>query len=205
MPTAVAAAQPFVPTPAQLFGPLFVRVQMAALFEDGKEFPDAVPKAPPTVILRRYRAAAPRSRAALQQFVESNFSLPTQAHTPPALPQKSLEAHIAGLWPVLTRQPVVPPPYSSLLYVPKPYVVPGGRFREFYYWDSYFTMLGLIPDGHLATARDLVGRLLLHAATSTATSQRRAHVLPVTLAAADVLPDGGPPLPRSGRANGRDI
>jgi alpha,alpha-trehalase len=41
--------------------------------------------------------------------------------------------------------------------VPQPYVVPGGRFREFYYWDSYFTMLGLIPDGHLATARDLVG------------------------------------------------
>jgi alpha,alpha-trehalase len=151
-----AAAQPFVPTPAQLFGPLFVRVQMAALFADGKEFPDAVPKAPPTVILQRYRTAAPHSRAALRRFVESNFSLPTQAHTPHALPEGSLEAHIARLWPVLTRQPLVPPPYSSLLYVPKPYVVPGGRFREFYYWDSYFTMLGLIPDGHLATARDLV-------------------------------------------------
>ncbi len=153
---AAAVPQPFVPTPAELFGPLFVRVQMDALFKDGKEFPDAVPKAAPTLILQRYRAAKPRSRAALLRFVRSNFSLPTQAHTPPAPPDKSLEGHIARLWPLLTRQPVVPPPYSSLLYVPKPYAVPGGRFREFYYWDSYFTMLGLIPDGHLDTARDLV-------------------------------------------------
>jgi alpha,alpha-trehalase len=151
-----AAPQPFVATPAELFGPLFAQVQMDALFKDGKAFPDAVPKAPPSTILRRYRTARPRSHAALRRFVESNFSLPTQAHTPPALPDKSLEAHIARLWPLLTRQPVVPPSFSSLLYVPKPYVVPGGRFREFYYWDSYFTMLGLIPDGHLDTARDLV-------------------------------------------------
>ncbi|HET9108232.1 MAG TPA: alpha,alpha-trehalase TreF [Steroidobacteraceae bacterium] len=154
--TAGAAPEPFVPTPAQLFGPLFVRVQMDALFKDEKAFPDAVPKAPPSVILQRYRAARPRSRAALLRFVKRNFSLPQPAKTPPALPEHSLRAHIATLWPLLTRQPAVPPPYSSLLYVPKPYVVPGGRFREFYYWDSYFTMLGLIPDGHLATARDLV-------------------------------------------------
>ncbi|MDE2448983.1 MAG: alpha,alpha-trehalase TreF [Gammaproteobacteria bacterium] len=151
-----AAPQPFVPTPAQLFGPLFVQVQMEALFPDGKAFPDAVPEAAPLVILQRYRAARPRTRAALLRFVGHTFSFPAEAHTPPAQTDKSLEGHIAGLWPLLTRQPVVPPAYSSLLYVPKPYVVPGGRFREFYYWDSYFTMLGLIPDGHLDTARDLV-------------------------------------------------
>ena len=151
-----AVPAPFVPTPAQLFGPLFVQVQMDALFPDGKAFPDAVPKEAPLVILSRYRAAKPRSHAALLRFVTSTFSLPTQASTPPAHRDRSLEAHIARLWPLLTRQPAVPPAYSSLLYVPKPYVVPGGRFREFYYWDSYFTMLGLIPDGHLDTARDLV-------------------------------------------------
>jgi alpha,alpha-trehalase len=151
-----AAPTPFVATPAQLFGPLFVQVQMDALFPDGKAFPDAVPKDSPPVVLRRYRAARPHSHAALLRFVRSTFSFPTEARTPPAQQDKSLQAHIARLWPLLTRQPVVPPPYSSLLYVPKPYVVPGGRFREFYYWDSYFTMLGLIPDGHLDTARDLV-------------------------------------------------
>ena len=154
--TPAAAPQPFVPTPAQIFGPLFVQVQMDAIFPDGKAFPDAVPKAPPSVILKRYHAVRPRSHAALLRFVQSTFSFPTEAHTPPARPDRTLEAHIARLWPLLTRQPVVPPAYSSLLYVPKPYVVPGGRFREFYYWDSYFTMLGLIRDGHPDTARDLV-------------------------------------------------
>ena len=111
------------------------------------------PNAPPPVILRHYRRSSPRSRAALLRFVNANFSFPAQAQTPPAQADKSLESHIARLWPLLTRQPMVPKPYSSLLYVPQPYVVPGGRFREFYYWDSYFTMLGLIPDGHLDTAQ----------------------------------------------------
>jgi alpha,alpha-trehalase len=151
-----ATHTPFVATPSQLFGPLFVQVQMDALFPDGKAFPDAVPKGAPLAILQRYRRARPRSHAALLRFVTANFSLPTEAGTPPSRPDRSLQAHIARLWPLLTRQPAVPPAYSSLLYVPRPYVVPGGRFREFYYWDSYFTMLGLIPDGHLDTARGLV-------------------------------------------------
>ncbi len=143
------------PTPAQLFGPLFVRVQMDAIFPDGMTFVDAVPKAAPSVILRRYRKHYPRTRAALRRFVEQNFTLPAPDRTrvPPA---PTLRAHIALLWPLLTRPATVPPLYSSLLYVPKPYIVPGGRFREFYYWDSYFTMLGLIPDGRMASARDLI-------------------------------------------------
>ena len=37
--------------------------------------------------------------------------------------------------------------HSSVLPLPYPYVVPGGRFRELYYWDSYFNMLGLEADG----------------------------------------------------------
>src|SRR5207253_3481066 len=45
---------------------------------------------------------------------------------------------------------------SSDLPLPNPYVVPGGRFREVYYWDSYFTMLGLIESGRT----DLVKSML---------------------------------------------
>ncbi len=44
----VAAPEAFVPTPAQLFGPLFLQVQMDALFPDGKTFPDAAAKCPTT-------------------------------------------------------------------------------------------------------------------------------------------------------------
>jgi len=55
--------------------------------------------------------------------------------------------HIDILWDQLTRSSATAPSYSSLLPLPEPYVVPGGRFREMYYWDSYFTMLGLAESG----------------------------------------------------------
>ncbi|MGE5645194.1 MAG: trehalase family glycosidase [Acidobacteriota bacterium] len=43
----------------------------------------------------------------------------------------------------------------GLLYLPKPYVVPGGRFNEMYGWDSYFIALGLLRDGETALAKDM--------------------------------------------------
>jgi len=44
----------------------------------------------------------------------------------------------------------------GLLYLEKPYVVPGGRFNEMYGWDSYFIIRGLIEDGRVDLARDMV-------------------------------------------------
>ncbi len=44
----------------------------------------------------------------------------------------------------------------GLLYLPHPYVVPGGRFNEMYGWDSYFILLGLIADKHVDLARGMV-------------------------------------------------
>jgi alpha,alpha-trehalase len=41
-----------------------------------------------------------------------------------------------------------------------PYVVPGGRFNELYYWDSYFTVLGLLADGRTDLARGQADNLL---------------------------------------------
>src|SRR5687768_15343893 len=34
----------------------------------------------------------------------------------------------------------------GLLYLPRPYVVPGGRFNEMYGWDSYFIQVGLLRE-----------------------------------------------------------
>jgi alpha,alpha-trehalase len=48
----------------------------------------------------------------------------------------------------------------GLLYLPKPYVVPGGRFNEMYGWDSYFIQVGLLRDGELGRARDVVENFL---------------------------------------------
>jgi alpha,alpha-trehalase len=47
-------------------------------------------------------------------------------------------------------------PVQGLLYLPHPYVVPGGRFNEMYGWDSYFIILGLLESHRLDVARDMV-------------------------------------------------
>jgi alpha,alpha-trehalase len=44
---------------------------------------------------------------------------------------------------------------QGLLYLPHPYVVPGGRFNEMYGWDSYFIQVGLLRAGKIELARDM--------------------------------------------------
>jgi alpha,alpha-trehalase len=56
---------------------------------------------------------------------------------------RSVSEHIEMLWHVLKREADEVVEGSSLIPLPNPYLVPGGRFNEIYYWDSYFTMLGL--------------------------------------------------------------
>jgi alpha,alpha-trehalase len=48
----------------------------------------------------------------------------------------------------------------GLLYLPYPYVVPGGRFNEMYGWDSYFTQVGLVRDDEMALAKDMTDNFL---------------------------------------------
>lgn len=149
---------PPVPSPPHvLFKDLFVAVQTAAIYPDGKTFVDAVPDAPPSAILRDYRAQRPSSPDALKRFVEAHFVLPAQVTAAPSPPEQvPILTHIDRLWDQLTRSTPATPPYSSALPLPKPYVVPGGRFREIYYWDSYFTMLGLSESGRQDLVVDMV-------------------------------------------------
>jgi alpha,alpha-trehalase len=49
---------------------------------------------------------------------------------------------------------------QGLLYLPNPYVVPGGRFNEMYGWDSYFIQLGLLKDGQIDLAKDMADNFL---------------------------------------------
>jgi alpha,alpha-trehalase len=145
------------PPPQQEFQELFAAVESAAIFPDSKVFPDAVPEQAPVRILADYRAAPPDSAAALKEFVDAHFELPAAAPMPTASPQHTdVVAHIDALWGTLTRSSPKVPAWSSLLPLPRPYVVPGGRFRELYYWDSYFSMLGLQQSGRGDLQQDLV-------------------------------------------------
>jgi len=153
------AAPVSTPQPPQvLFKNLFVAVQSAKVFPDSKTFADAVPKSSPKEILARFDAAKPVSREALQAFVAENFELPAQASGTelPAAERVTITRHIDLLWDQLTRSGSTAPRYSSLLPLPEPYVVPGGRFREMYYWDSYFSMLGLVEGGRQDLAEHMV-------------------------------------------------
>jgi len=153
--TAVARPATRAP-PSALFQELYARVEEQHLFADDKTFADARPKRSPVAIMALYRAHPPSMREELAAFVAENFIVPNDA-VPAAssAARRSLKDHIADLWPSLTRAPEPPPRFGSQLALARAYVVPGGRFREIYYWDSYFTMLGLVRDGHLDLASDM--------------------------------------------------
>jgi len=145
-----------VASPDSIYGPLFDAIQMKQVFPDGKTFVDCTPKRPVQDILVDYEKASTQAGFNLKQFVTDNFNLPEQ---PPAIEvkaEKEVRKHIEDLWPLLTRQPAPAKEGSSLLPLPNPYIVPGGRFREVYYWDSYFTMLGLRVSGRVDMIENMV-------------------------------------------------
>ncbi|RYU96182.1 alpha,alpha-trehalase TreF [Emticicia agri] len=132
-------------------GELFEDVQLANVFPDNKTFPDCTPKGINNQeslqeIKIRYAEQKNLSDFDLTTFVLNNFDLP-HGHETSYISDKSESAkeHIEELWSVLTREPHNEK--SSLIPLPNPYIVPGGRFGEVYYWDSYFTMLGLQESG----------------------------------------------------------
>ncbi len=156
LPTLLIAAAPAPKSPAQLFGPLYHAVQMRGIFPDSKTFADAVPKRPASAILADYAKCRCDEDGALRQFVRVNFDIPAAPAAPPSSERLPLKAHIDALWPQLTRMTATVPAGSSALTLPRRYVVPGGRFREMYYWDSYFTMLGLARSGRQDLVEDMV-------------------------------------------------
>ena len=145
--------------PADLYGDLFRRVQTARLFKDSKTFVDMEPRFHPSHIMTEYLTKTPQSRADLREFVEANF-LPLEIINLTAFHSTGAQnpaEYIRRLWPLLTRPPTgAPAPGSSLIEINTQYVAPGGRFRELYYWDSYFTQLGLLADQQTATADAMV-------------------------------------------------
>ena len=160
-PNTAAAAPNAAPAalydPARDLGPLFGDVQLARVFPDGKTFVDARPLHPPAEIAARYLAARTAAGFTLHAFVDSEFAPPRPAGGDvTAAAGLTMEAHIRALWPLLTHDPDRPDPRSSLIPLAYVYVVPGGRFREVYYWDSYFTMLGLVESGRVETVRSML-------------------------------------------------
>ena len=112
---------------------LFKQVQLQHIFSDGKIFVDCIQKRPLEEINQQYSIKKKLPGFDLKQFVLDNFDLPviykTGYKTDAAVP---IEQHLKALWEVLTRKP--DKENGSLIPLPYPYIVPGGRFGEIYYW-----------------------------------------------------------------------
>ncbi|WP_419804271.1 trehalase family glycosidase [Terriglobus sp.] len=86
--------------------------------------------------------------------------LPAGFDTPPAIQKLHTDcgveiehlphpiAHLGDLHPDELKRP-------GLLYLPNPYVVPGGRFNEMYGWDSFFIVLGLLSNNRIDQAHGM--------------------------------------------------
>ncbi|UJR29069.1 hypothetical protein I4U23_010283 [Adineta vaga] len=141
-------------SPEQLYDELFQAVQIQRIFSDSKTFCDVIPRQlNPNAILDLYRQEYSKPAFNLTSFVYEHFILP---NTTTVVHEKwTIEEHCHRLWPLLTRT-TKEEKFSSFIDVPHPFIVPGGRFREFYYWDTYFTMLGLVRSNQM----DLINNML---------------------------------------------
>ena len=138
---------------------LFHDVQLAGLFADSKTFADATPTAPWNNIIEAYEYQKKQNTFNLLAFIEQHFDLPESISLSDKTAKESVKAYIDNMWQVLTKQPD-PPGVCSLIPLKRPYIVPGGRFREIYYWDSYFTALGLMQSAHQQRVRDMLENFL---------------------------------------------
>jgi alpha,alpha-trehalase len=88
-------------------------------------------------------------------YFPKNFEIPAAE----AKLAKNCSVHLEHLPSVITRlgdfdSSKIQP--HGLLYLPHPYVVPGGMFNEMYGWDSYFILRGLLEAGKIDLARGIV-------------------------------------------------
>ncbi|MDJ0645261.1 MAG: alpha,alpha-trehalase TreF [Flavobacteriaceae bacterium] len=148
-----------LPTPDILFQELFTDLHKSGLWHDQKIISDAFPKKSPKAILEIYRESKNIPGFDLKEFFEEHFSVAadlTEGFESDTT--RPVKEHIENLWPLLERKADAQKTAegSSLIPLPHPYIVPGGRFNEIYYWDSYFTMLGLQLTGKVEQIQGMI-------------------------------------------------
>lgn len=141
----------------QTFTQLFIDVQLSDIFPDSKTFNDYIPKYDEVLITEKYNQARQVAGFDLSRFIEENYQANSQSTNEyKSDTSKPIAQHLEDLWPILTREPEQQEENGSLIRLPSRYVVPGGRFQEIYYWDSYFTMLGLQVHGKIDLIENII-------------------------------------------------
>jgi len=171
-------------------GELLHTVQMAEVFPDSKHFVDMSLQQSPektyAAFLKFMRQHGDNpSKEAVKGFVEDHFNEPGDefepwepsdwTDSPPVLANITDARYVAwaralnAIWKklgrVISSKVKEHPELYSQIYVDHPVVVPGGRFREFYYWDSYWTIDGLLLCGMAETVKGMLSNFLQMVAT----------------------------------------
>ncbi|CAG9765626.1 unnamed protein product [Ceutorhynchus assimilis] len=164
-------------------GALLDTVQRQGLYKDSKRFVDMSLKHDQETTLKNFRkmmsdSGEKPSKAVVRKFVEENFEFvsETESWTPTDFNQsptflntikdtkvKKFAKSLVSLWPLLGRRikdsVKTDPKRHSLIPVPEGFIVPGGRFREIYYWDSYWIIEGLLISEMKNTAKGMLTNL----------------------------------------------
>ncbi|XP_017092529.1 trehalase isoform X2 [Drosophila bipectinata] len=166
-------------------GNLLHTIQMAQLFEDSKTFVDMKLKNSPDKTLADFEKMMENknqtpSRDDLVKFVDDYFSpkgteleeyMPADWVKSPSFLDvihdpdlKQWGKDLNSIWKELGRKMKDDvsknPQYYSIIPVPNPVIIPGGRFIEFYYWDSYWIIRGLLYSDMKDTARGMIENFL---------------------------------------------
>lgn len=156
---------PACDSPIYCQGDLLDIIQRMRLFNDSKTFVDMSLKQSPEEVLSAFNnLSKPISEAQGRKFVGDHFSGPGDEFQPwkptdlprmPAIMNHIKDPLLRGFawdlcrtWKDLGRKIKIDvksnPDRYSLVYLPNPFIVPGGRFRETYYWDTYWVVKGLL-------------------------------------------------------------
>jgi alpha,alpha-trehalase len=136
----------------QLSGELCEQVQKEGVFADSKTFVDCIPKFPKKEISEKYHLQKLNPTFNIKNFVQEYFIVPSSDNEEilEVTERKNAKDALHAIWQILEREADAEvQEESTLIPLNHPYVVPGGRFREMYYWDSYFTSLGLFQSNKI--------------------------------------------------------
>lgn len=158
-------------------GDLLRIVQMARIFNDSKTFVDMRLQKDEADVLQAFKALPDNpSKDQVFKFVKDNFlpagddleewSPPDWKENPEFIDRikddnlRDFASKLNELWKKLGRkisdEARQNPARSSLILVKNPFIVPGGRFREYYYWDSYWVVDGLLVCGMKDTVKGMI-------------------------------------------------
>lgn len=175
---------PQCPSQVYCYGNLLHTVQMASIYSDSKTFVDMKMHVSEAETLAKFEAFMSGhnqtpTKAQIKEWVESNFAargnefvdwIPDDWVREPTFLERIKDnalrewaSDLNSFWIKLGRKMKQDVQDNeslySIIHVPNPVMVPGGRFLEFYYWDSYWIVRGLLHCQMFTVSRELCKKM----------------------------------------------